>query len=98
MESPYKNADRHAANPDVAWNALGHQQRYRFSAPDIFSHRLPPQPLAADMPSEVIVPEQKRRTSVLLFGEEGQGVPKGFKRFSLEARSIAAQGVVPCSN
>ncbi|KAK5878480.1 hypothetical protein CesoFtcFv8_023880 [Champsocephalus esox] len=62
MESPYKNADRHAANPDVAWNALGRQQRYRFSAPDIFSHRLPPQPLAKDVPSEVIVPEQKRRT------------------------------------
>ncbi|TDH01694.1 hypothetical protein EPR50_G00165320 [Perca flavescens] len=62
MESPYKKADRHAANPDVAWNALGRQQRYRFSAPDIFSHRLTPQPMAADMTSEVVVPEQKRRT------------------------------------
>ncbi|XP_032367827.1 apical junction component 1 homolog [Etheostoma spectabile] len=62
MESPYKKADRHAANPDVAWNALGRQQRYRFSAPDIFSHRLTPQPMAADMTSDVVVPEQKRRT------------------------------------
>ncbi|KAF1377112.1 hypothetical protein PFLUV_G00197170 [Perca fluviatilis] len=62
MESPYKKADRYAANPDVAWNALGRQQRYRFSAPDIFSHRLTPQPIAADMTSEVVVPEQKRRT------------------------------------
>ncbi|XP_070781230.1 apical junction component 1 homolog [Enoplosus armatus] len=62
MESPYKKADRHAANPDVAWNALGRQQRYRFSAPDIFSHRLTPQPMAADTASEVVVPEQKRRT------------------------------------
>lgn len=62
MEYPYRRADRHAANPDVAWNALGRQQGYRFSAPDIFSHRLPPQPMSADMASEVVVPEQKRRT------------------------------------
>ncbi|XP_040915377.1 apical junction component 1 homolog [Toxotes jaculatrix] len=62
MESPYRKADRHAANPDVAWNALGRQQRYRFSAPDIFSHRLTPQPMAADMASDIVVPEQKRRT------------------------------------
>ncbi|KAF7653113.1 hypothetical protein LDENG_00087080 [Lucifuga dentata] len=61
MESPYRRADRHAANPEVAWNALGRQQRYRFSAPDIFSHRLTPQPMGADMPSEVVIPEQKRR-------------------------------------
>uniref|UniRef100_UPI003AB0C73E apical junction component 1 homolog n=1 Tax=Centroberyx gerrardi TaxID=166262 RepID=UPI003AB0C73E len=62
MESPYRRADRHAANPDVAWNALGRQQRYRFSAPDIFSHRMTPQPMGADMACEVVVPEQKRRT------------------------------------
>ncbi|KAM7369489.1 hypothetical protein PAMP_013756 [Pampus punctatissimus] len=62
MESPYRKAERHAASPDIAWNALGRQQRYRFSAPDIFSHRLTPQPMAADMASEVVIPEQKRRT------------------------------------
>ncbi|KAM9821187.1 apical junction component 1 homolog [Neosynchiropus ocellatus] len=62
MDSPYRKADRHAANPDVAWNALGRQQRYRFSAPDIFSNRLTPQPVAAEMAGEVVVPEQKRRT------------------------------------
>lgn len=62
MESPFRKADRHAANPEIAWNALGRQQRYRFSAPDIFSHRLTPQPMAADIPSEVVVPEQKKRT------------------------------------
>lgn len=62
MESPYRMADRYATNPDVAWNALGRQQRYRFSAPDIFSYRISPQPMAADMASEVVVPEQKRRT------------------------------------
>lgn len=62
MESPYKKTDRHAANPDLAWNALGRQQRYRFSAPDIFSYKLTSQPLTADMASEVVVPEQKRRT------------------------------------
>uniref|UniRef100_A0A3B3ZQC4 Apical junction molecule ajm1 alpha/beta domain-containing protein n=1 Tax=Periophthalmus magnuspinnatus TaxID=409849 RepID=A0A3B3ZQC4_9GOBI len=28
MESPFRKTDRHAANPDVAWNALGRQQRY----------------------------------------------------------------------
>ncbi|KAM4634644.1 apical junction component 1 homolog [Polymixia lowei] len=61
MESPYRRADRHAANPEVAWNALGRQQRYRFSAPDIFSQRMTPQPIG-DIASEVVVPEQKRRT------------------------------------
>lgn len=62
MESPYRKAERHAANPDVAWNALGRQQKYRFSAPDIFSHRLASQTMAADMASEVVVHEHKRRT------------------------------------
>lgn len=62
MESPHMKADRYSANPDIAWNALGQQQRYRFSAPDIFSHRLTPQPVTADMASDVAVPEQKRRT------------------------------------
>uniref|UniRef100_A0AAV2IVY5 Uncharacterized protein n=1 Tax=Knipowitschia caucasica TaxID=637954 RepID=A0AAV2IVY5_KNICA len=27
MESPFRKAERHAANPEVAWNALGRQQR-----------------------------------------------------------------------
>lgn len=62
MESPYRKADRHAANQDVTWNALGRQQRYRFSAPDIFSHRLPPQSVATERASDVGVPENKRRT------------------------------------
>ncbi|XP_038126792.1 apical junction component 1 homolog [Cyprinodon tularosa] len=62
MESPYRKADRHAANPDVAWNALGRQQRYRFSAPDIFSDKFPPQSVAAERVSEVVVPENRRRT------------------------------------
>ncbi|XP_067114696.1 apical junction component 1 homolog [Osmerus mordax] len=61
MEYPYRKADRHAAHPDVAWNALGRQQVYRFSAPDIFSHRLTPQPLTTEMAREEVVPEQKRR-------------------------------------
>ncbi|CAL9682558.1 unnamed protein product [Knipowitschia caucasica] len=61
MESPFRKAERHAANPEVAWNALGRQQRYRFSAPDIFSHRLTPQPMGADISTEVIS-EQKKRT------------------------------------
>ncbi|XP_026153584.1 apical junction component 1 homolog [Mastacembelus armatus] len=62
MESPYRKVDQHAANPEAAWNTLGRQQRYRFSAPDIFSHRLTPQMKAADMAGDVVVPEQKRRT------------------------------------
>ncbi|CAG5869793.1 unnamed protein product [Menidia menidia] len=62
MESPYRRADRQAANPEVAWNALGRQQRYRFSAPDIFSHRLTPQSVTTDMSGEVVAPEHKRRT------------------------------------
>lgn len=62
MESPYRKVDRYAVNPDVAWNTLGHQQRYRFSAPDIFSYKLPPQQISADMASEVPVSDQKRRT------------------------------------
>lgn len=62
MESPYRKVDRYAVNPDVAWNTLGHQQRYRFSAPDIFSYKLTPQPISADMASEVPVSDQKRRT------------------------------------
>lgn len=62
MESPYRKVDRYAVNPDVAWNTLGHQQRYRFSAPDIFSSKLTPQPISADMAGEVPVSDQKRRT------------------------------------
>ncbi|MEQ2306482.1 hypothetical protein AMECASPLE_008729 [Ameca splendens] len=62
MESPYRKGDRVAANPDAAWNALGRHQKYRFSAPDIFSHRLAPQSVVADRVSEVLVPENKRRT------------------------------------
>ncbi|XP_061590512.1 apical junction component 1 homolog [Cololabis saira] len=62
MESPYRKADRQAVNPDVAWSASGRQQRYRFSAPDIFSHRLTPQSVVTDMASEIVVPEHKRRT------------------------------------
>ncbi|XP_072228548.1 apical junction component 1 homolog [Leuresthes tenuis] len=62
MESPYRRVERQAANPDVAWNVLGRQQKYRFSAPDIFSHRITPQSAATDMTSEVIAPEHKRRT------------------------------------
>lgn len=61
MESPYRKAERHLANPDVTRNALSRQQRYRFSAPDIFNHRMTPQPVATDMASEVVIPEPKRR-------------------------------------
>nr|XP_057920749.1 apical junction component 1 homolog [Doryrhamphus excisus]XP_057920750.1 apical junction component 1 homolog [Doryrhamphus excisus] len=62
MHSPYKRTDRHGASPDIVWNALGHQQRYRFSAPDIFSHRLPSQQVDADTNNEPAVHVQKRRT------------------------------------
>ncbi|CAF90348.1 unnamed protein product, partial [Tetraodon nigroviridis] len=62
MESPYRKVDRYAVNPDVAWNTPGHHQRYRFSAPDIFSSKLTPQPTSADMAGEVPVSDQKRRT------------------------------------
>ncbi|KAM6985559.1 apical junction component 1 homolog [Aplochiton taeniatus] len=63
MEYPYWRADsRHAAHPDSAWNALGRQQGYRFSAPDIFSHRLTPQPMGAEMTGEAVAPEHKKRT------------------------------------
>uniref|UniRef100_H3CBS6 Apical junction component 1 homolog n=1 Tax=Tetraodon nigroviridis TaxID=99883 RepID=H3CBS6_TETNG len=36
--------------------------KYRFSAPDIFSSKLTPQPTSADMAGEVPVSDQKRRT------------------------------------
>uniref|UniRef100_A0A8C2BXX0 Apical junction component 1 homolog n=1 Tax=Cyprinus carpio TaxID=7962 RepID=A0A8C2BXX0_CYPCA len=65
MEYPYRRAERYAANPEVAWNALGRQQGHglhRFSAPDIFSYRLTSQPMTAEMPGEIAVTEQKRRT------------------------------------
>lgn len=62
MESPYRRTDRYATKPDAAWNTLGLQQRYRFSAPDILSYRSTPQPVAADMANKVVIPEQKRRT------------------------------------
>ncbi|XP_061150264.1 apical junction component 1 homolog [Syngnathus typhle] len=62
MNSPHKKTERHGANPDIVWNALGHHQRYRFSAPDIFNFRLTSQPMDASMNSEpAIIPEQKRR-------------------------------------
>ncbi|XP_061554799.1 apical junction component 1 homolog [Phycodurus eques] len=62
MYSPYnKKTDRHGANLNIVWNALGHQQRYRFSAPDIFNYRLTSQPTETHMDSEPAVPEHKRR-------------------------------------
>uniref|UniRef100_A0A3P8T7B9 Apical junction component 1 homolog n=1 Tax=Amphiprion percula TaxID=161767 RepID=A0A3P8T7B9_AMPPE len=87
MESPYRKADRQAANPDVAWNALGRQQRYRFSAPDIFSHRLTPQPVATDMASEVVVPEHKRRTR----SKSAPRVQTSFTPVSFEGSSPAGR-------
>lgn len=62
MESPSKKTDRKGVNPEVAWTSSGSQQRYRFSSPDIFSHRMTPQSMAAEMTSEVMVPDHKRRT------------------------------------
>uniref|UniRef100_A0A9J7XZ70 Apical junction molecule ajm1 alpha/beta domain-containing protein n=1 Tax=Cyprinus carpio carpio TaxID=630221 RepID=A0A9J7XZ70_CYPCA len=65
MEYPYRRAERYAANPEVAWNALGRQQGHglhRFSSPDIFSYRLTSQPMTAEMSGEIAVTEQKRRT------------------------------------
>nr|XP_061836698.1 apical junction component 1 homolog [Nerophis lumbriciformis] len=62
MHSPKKRTDRHGAKPDIVWNALGHQQRYRFSAPDIFSHRVPSQPMDADNQSAVHIQKRKNRS------------------------------------
>lgn len=61
MESPYRKVDRYAGAPDVAWSTPAQQQRYRFSAPDIFSYKLAPQPIAGDMAGEVPVADPKRR-------------------------------------
>uniref|UniRef100_A0A8D0AAE4 Apical junction component 1 homolog n=1 Tax=Sander lucioperca TaxID=283035 RepID=A0A8D0AAE4_SANLU len=47
---------------DIKVVPISSHYKYRFSAPDIFSHRLTPQPISTDMTSEVVVPEQKRRT------------------------------------
>lgn len=62
MESPYRKAERYTNKPDASWNTLGLQQRFRFSAPDILSHRATPPKVAADMASKVVISEQKRRT------------------------------------
>ncbi|XP_051981342.1 apical junction component 1 homolog [Xyrauchen texanus] len=64
MEYPYRRAERYAANPEVAWNALGRQQGHglhRFSSPDLINYRLATQPASADMPAEIAVTELKRR-------------------------------------
>ncbi|XP_004572877.3 apical junction component 1 homolog [Maylandia zebra] len=87
MDSPYRKGDRQASNQDVAWNVLGHRQRYRFSAPDIFSHRLTPQPVTTDMASEVIVPEQKRRTR----SKSAPRVQTTFTAVSLEGSSSSGR-------
>ncbi|XP_017553826.1 apical junction component 1 homolog [Pygocentrus nattereri] len=65
MDYPYRRADRYAANPEVAWNALAQQQGHgvhRFSSPDLYNFRLTPQPLTTEMAGEVVVTEHKRRT------------------------------------
>lgn len=65
MEYPHRRADRYVAHPDVAWNALGRQQsqqsQHRFSSPDLYNHRLTPQPISAEMASEMAVTDMKRR-------------------------------------
>nr|XP_055054092.1 apical junction component 1 homolog [Misgurnus anguillicaudatus]XP_055054093.1 apical junction component 1 homolog [Misgurnus anguillicaudatus]XP_055054094.1 apical junction component 1 homolog [Misgurnus anguillicaudatus]XP_055054095.1 apical junction component 1 homolog [Misgurnus anguillicaudatus] len=62
MEYPHRRAERYAANPEVAWNALGRQQGHRFSSPDLFTYRLASQPLPAELPADVVVTDVKRRT------------------------------------
>lgn len=62
MEYPHRRADRQMAHPDVAWNALGRQQgQHRFSSPDLYNHRMTPQPISAEMASEMAVKDIKRR-------------------------------------
>uniref|UniRef100_A0A3Q2NU36 Apical junction molecule ajm1 alpha/beta domain-containing protein n=1 Tax=Fundulus heteroclitus TaxID=8078 RepID=A0A3Q2NU36_FUNHE len=87
MESPYRKADPHAVNSDVAWNALGRQQRYRFSAPDIFTHRLAPQSAAADRAREVVMSENKRRTR----SKSASQVQTGFTPVAFEESSSSGR-------
>uniref|UniRef100_A0A3Q0RPQ7 Apical junction component 1 homolog n=1 Tax=Amphilophus citrinellus TaxID=61819 RepID=A0A3Q0RPQ7_AMPCI len=61
--------------------------KYRFSAPDIFSHKLTPQPVTTDMASEVIIPEQKRRTR----SKSAPRVQTTFNPVSLEGSSSSGR-------
>ncbi|KPP78050.1 hypothetical protein Z043_102482 [Scleropages formosus] len=61
MEYPYQRAERQALNPDVAWNALGQQGHLRFSSPDLFNTRLPPQHASLDATGEAGRSEHKQR-------------------------------------
>ncbi|XP_036383915.1 apical junction component 1 homolog [Megalops cyprinoides] len=62
MEHPRRRAERHAVNPDVAWNSLSQQGHLRFSSPDLFNTRLPPQHAGASDPaSEAARAELKRK-------------------------------------
>ncbi|XP_066569236.1 apical junction component 1 homolog [Amia ocellicauda] len=60
MEYPYRRTDRQIPNPDVAWNALAQQGHLRFSSPDLFNSRLPPQH-TAEAVSEASRADLKRR-------------------------------------
>ncbi|KAL4660785.1 hypothetical protein GN956_G727 [Arapaima gigas] len=61
MEYSYRQAERQVLNPDAAWNALGQQSHLRFSSPDLFNTRLPPQHASSDTTSEAARSEHKQR-------------------------------------
>ncbi|XP_061071930.1 apical junction component 1 homolog [Conger conger] len=87
MEYTYRRVERHAVHPNLAWNTLGQQGPQRFSSPDLISHRLPAQYIAAvssqnaAMVSEAIGHEHRQRAR----SKSAPRVKTGFSRVPCEA-------------
>lgn len=61
MEYPYRRTERQMLNPEAARNSLGQQAHLRFSSPDLFNSRPPPQQ-PVEVTRDVVRPDLKRRT------------------------------------
>ncbi|XP_067084416.1 apical junction component 1 homolog [Osmerus mordax] len=62
MESPYKRPEHQPVSKDGIWNGLDQPGHLRFSSPDLFNTRQPPQYLSRDKNSQTIRTDSKKRT------------------------------------
>ncbi|XP_048857080.1 apical junction component 1 homolog [Brienomyrus brachyistius] len=63
MEHHHRRPERQSETQgEMSWNALGQQGHLRFSSPDLFNTRLPPQHSNSDTTSKATKPESKQRS------------------------------------
>ncbi|XP_010898044.1 apical junction component 1 homolog [Esox lucius] len=61
MEYPYKGTEQQSVHKEVTWNGLDHPAHLRFSSPDLFNTRLPPQHANPDKTYQAARSDSKKR-------------------------------------